>query len=229
MNIKQFEIDRIPAALYGEPTGRVWLYLHGRHGCKEETLPFAEVATARGWQVLSVDLPEHGARQGGKERLVPWTVRSELERVIAYMQRSWDTVAVRADSIGAYFAMLALDTPAKALFVSPVVDMERLICAMMGWAGVTETQLEQEGEIPTAFGETLSWPYLRYVRTHPVHHWTCPISVLYAGQDNMTDRETIETFSRAHDAELSVMENGEHWFHTQEQLAALRDWEREHI
>ena len=55
----------------------------------------------------------------------------------------------------------------RALFVSPVLDMERLIQEMMSWAGVTESRLEAEGEISTEFGETLSWPYLQYVRAHP--------------------------------------------------------------
>lgn len=41
----------------------------------------------------------------------------------------------------------------------------------------------------------------------------------------MTPRQTIDEFVRKHDATLTVMEGGEHWFHTPEQLAALRKWE----
>ncbi len=55
----------LPAALYGAPAERVWLYLHGKGGCKEEAEAFAQTACPRGWQVLAVDLPEHGARRGG--------------------------------------------------------------------------------------------------------------------------------------------------------------------
>lgn len=89
-----------------------------------------------------------------------------------------ETVSLRANSIGAYFAMLALDTPRRALLVSPIVDMERLILTMMGWAGVSEEQLKEQGEIATSFGQTLSWTYLCWVREHPVHHWDCPICIL---------------------------------------------------
>ena len=44
----------------------------------------------------------------------------------------------------------------RAWFISPVINMERLITDMMGWAGVTEEELREKGEIPTAFGQTLS-------------------------------------------------------------------------
>ena len=49
------------------------------------------------------------------------------------------------------------------IHISPVVDMEKLILALMQQAGVTEEQLRAAGEIPTDFGETLSWPYLCWV------------------------------------------------------------------
>lgn len=51
--------------------------------------------------------------------------------------------------------------------MSPVLDMERLIRDMMGWANVTEAQLEREQSISTDFGQTLSWEYLSYARSIP--------------------------------------------------------------
>ena len=116
--------------------------------------------------------------------------------------------------------MLALDTPRRALLVSPIVDMERLILTMMGWAGVSEEQLKEQGEIATSFGQTLSWTYLCWVREHPVHHWDCPICILYGSGDNMTPRHTVEEYTHQHNAKLTVLEGGEHWFHTPEQHAA---------
>ena len=121
--------------------------------------------------------------------------------------------------------MLAFDAPSRALLVSPILDMENLILTMMGWAGVTEEQLQEQGEIVASFGQTLSWKYLCWVREHPVYNWTCPIRILYGSRDNMTSRRTIDGFVRQHDAKLTVMEGGEHWFHTPGQLAALREWE----
>ena len=45
----------------------------------------------------------------------------------------------------------------------------------------------------------------------------------------MASRLTVERLVTAYDAALTVMENGEHWFHTPEQLVVLRSWEQENI
>lgn len=81
--------------------------------------------------------------------------------VLSYWKEHWSKVSLRANSIGASFSMLAFadEKIEKALFVSPIVDMERLICDMMGWAGVTEDMPRRRGEISTSFGQTLSWHY----------------------------------------------------------------------
>ena len=41
----------------------------------------------------------------------------------------------------------------------------------------------------------------------------------------MTSRRTMDEFVRSHGAKLTVMEGGEHWFHTPEQSAVLQKWE----
>ena len=43
-------------------------------------------------------------------------------------------------------------------------------------------------------------------------------------RDNLTSYETISAFAKTHGAELTVMEEGEHWFHTDEQMRFLDDW-----
>lgn len=78
-------------------------------------------------------------------------------------------------------------------------------------------------EIPTEFGETLSWNYLTYVREHPVS-WSVPTRILYGELDNLTSMETITVFAKQSGAELTVMQGGEHWFHTAEQMRFLDDW-----
>ena len=131
-------------------------------------------------------------------------------------------------SLGAWFGLLAYpDAPlAGALFLSPVVDMEALIRKMMGWAGVSEERLARGGRIPTTFGQTLSWQYLRYVRTHPARRWRTPTAILYGARDHLTDRETVEAFAARNGCRLTVEEAGEHWFHTPEQLAVVDRWQR---
>lgn len=228
MKTEFMKIGQIPAVLYGDACEAGYLFVHGQGGNKEEAAAFAQIAVPAGYQVLGIDLPEHGARKGTPGGFDPWTAVPELQAVLAERKAHWKRISLRANSIGAYFSMLAFSQEPieKALFVSPIVDMERLICDMMSWAGVTQEQLCQAGEIPTNFGQTLSWRYLTWVRRHPLCVWQAPTKILYAGQDNLTARQTVDAFVRAHDAALTVYEPGEHWFHTPEQLHALCQWEQ---
>ena len=227
MKEAKFDIHGIPAVLYGEKSDRLYLFIHGKCGCKEEAGDFAETVSSRGWQVLGIDLPEHGSRKGETDAFDPWHVIPELQTVLDYAKTRWSRIALRANSIGAWFSMLAFRGEAleKCLFVSPVVDMEQLIRRMMQWAGVTEEELEARGCIQTGFGETLSWQYWQYAKVHPIENWPCPTAILYAGQDNLTPRQEITGFAERFDCALTVMENGEHWFHTPEQLEVLHRWE----
>ena len=111
----------------------------------------------------------------------------------------------------------------KAYFISPIVNMEKLIMDMMALSNVTEDELKSNKEIQTDFGETLSWEYLCYVRKHPIK-WTAPTHILYGEKDSLTSYETISEFANRVRATLTVMKNGEHWFHTEEQMKFLDNW-----
>ncbi len=225
MKTEYFLIQRIPVVLYGETASKVWLFVHGQMGYKEEALPFAELVCPKGYQVLSLDLPDHGARRSKGETLTPWAAVPDLQAVAAWASQRWQDFSVRANSIGAYFALLAWPAPRRALFVSPILDMEALILTMMGWAGVTEEQLRQAGEIPTDFGQTFSWQYLCYVRRHHIRDWQGQTCILYGEKDSLTPLTTVQTYASRHQAFLTVAKDAEHWFHTPEQLALLRAWE----
>ena len=224
-------IQSIPAIVYGDSSESLFLYIHGKMGRKEEAAHLAEIVYPMGYQVLSIDLPGHGERTGEMERFVPWEVVPELQAVYANTQKRWKKISLYANSIGAYFSLLALRDAKleKSLFVSPVLDMEKLIRDMMGWAGVTQEQLKEAGEIPAAFGETLSWNYLTYAAEHRITKWDSPTAILYAGHDHLTARETVDDFAKRFGCTVTVMENGEHWFHSEEQLAVLDAWLRKEI
>lgn len=155
----------------------------------------------------------------------PWEAREEFPQFFAEQQKHCDHLTLIANSISAFFSMSSLDGTLidQAHFISPVVDMEKLIGTMMMWANVTEQELAEKMDIPTRFGETLSWPYLCYVREHPVV-WQVPTRILYGEHDNLTSLETISAFAKRVGAELTVMQGGEHWFHTEQQIRFLDDW-----
>lgn len=225
------KFNDIPAVICGEPSDKVFLFIHGKNGNKEEAESFAAIATLKGYQVLGFDLPGHGERQSETGTFDPWHVIPEFKLILSAVKERWCHISIRAGSIGAYFSMLSFaDEPIKrCLFVSPILDMERLIINMMTWSGVTEAQLEKQKLIPTGFGETLSWEYLSYVRNHRIDTWNAPTSILYGTADNLTERETVDAFVKKHNCQLTVMPGGEHWFHTPEQLAVLNRWEKEAI
>lgn len=226
MKKEYFQIQGIPSVLWGKPSKNLYLFIHGLGGCKGEAETFAKIAGCYGWQVLSIDLPEHGERKEEKSTFDPWHVVPELLTVMEYAKAHWDWISLRATSIGAWFSMLSFanENLKRCLFVSPVLDMHQLIQNMMLWAGVSEDQLQLEQTIPTSFGQTLSWEYLSYVKKHPITKWSFPTEILYADKDNLTEYSVVENFTRHFGCRLTVMENGEHWFHTPEQLKVLDKW-----
>lgn len=194
------------------------VYLHGKGGSAEEAAHYKPLFPGR--DVIGLDY----------QAQTPWDAREELIPLMESFRREYDSISLIANSVGAFFALssLAHQPLEQALLISPVVDMEQLIGDMMKWANVTETQLMEQGQIETPFGETLSWEYLCYVRAHPLR-WAIPTSILYGGQDHLISYETICRFSERIGAELTVMPKGEHWFHTDEQMAFLDAWVRRTI
>lgn len=195
------------------------IYVHGKGGSAQE---------AEHYGTLFPDAEVVGFDYRAQ---TPWEAKEEFLRFFAGQRERCGSLVLVAKSIGAYFSMCASAETLidRAYFISPIVDMEKLICKMMAWAGVTEQELAEKSEIPTEFGETLSWNYLCYVREHPLH-WGVPTCILYGGRDSLTSPETVTAFAERAGAELTVMPDGEHWFHTQRQLQFLDSWitSREH-
>ena len=189
------------------------LYIHGKNGSAAESEHYAPLFP--GSEVIGLDY----------QTFTPWETGKEILDAVLGLKEKYGSITLIANSIGAYFSMNAgIDTMIRrAYFISPIVDMEKLIGDMMLWAGVTETELEAKGVIHTDFGEDLSWDYLRYVRSHPIR-WDVPTQILYGENDALTSLETIRTFAVRHNAALTVMKGGEHWFHTEEQIHFLDDW-----
>lgn len=195
------------------------IYVHGKGGSAQEAEHYGTLFTDA--EVVGFDYRAQ----------TPWEAKEEFLRFFAGQRERCGSLVLVANSIGAYFSMCASAETLidRAYFISPIVDMEKLICKMMAWAGVTEQELAEKSEIPTEFGETLSWNYLCYVREHPLH-WGVPTCILYGGRDSLTSPETVTAFAERTGAELTVMPDGEHWFHTQRQLQFLDSWitSREH-
>lgn len=189
------------------------VYIHGKGGSAEEAEHYKQL------------FPEAHVIGFDYQSQTPWQAAGEFSDYFERLCKEFDSVAIIANSIGAFFAMNALGgVPIeKAFFISPIVNMERLITDMMQWAGVAEQELMEKGTIETAFGETLSMEYLTWVRKHPVS-WSIPTSILCGSRDGLQSIDIIREFAEKTGADLTVMKNGEHWFHTEEQMAFLDKW-----
>ena len=93
---------------------------------------------------------------------------------------------------------------------------------------LSAAELGEKSFIETPFGETLSWDYLCYAENHQPK-WNVPTYILYGEKDELTSYETISAFSENTGAALTVMPEGEHWFHTDEQMAFLDGWIKSEI
>ena len=193
----------------------VW-YVHGKGGSAADTAHYRTLFPHA--EVVGFDY----------RAAYPWDAKAEFLEYAANRKAEYGRIVLVANSIGAYFCMQAGFGALieRAYFISPIVDMERLILDMLRWAGVTERRLEQEKRIRTDFGEELSWAYLEYVRAHPTA-WNVPTEILYGSGDTLQSLETIRTFAERCHAGVTVMEGGEHWFHTEEQMRFLDAWMRE--
>ena len=189
------------------------LYVHGKGGNADEALHYKNL------------FPEADVLGFDYKAETPWDAKKEFPVYFDFVAAGYDEVILVANSIGAFFSMNSLgDKSIKhAYFISPMVNLEKLICDMMAWAGVSEGELREKKSVPTNFGETLSWEYLCYVRENPIK-WRIPTKILYGLNDNLTSLETMREFAQRIGAPLTVMDGGEHWFHTAEQMAFLDRW-----
>ena len=191
------------------------IYIHGKGGSAGEAEHYKNLFP--GYDVSGL---EYKAQ-------TPWEAQEEFPVLFDGFRSGQDEIIVAASSIGAFFAMNALSSReiAKAYFISPIVDMEKLITGMLQRSHISEQELIEKGTIETDYGETLSWEYLSWIRAHPVS-WNVPTSILYGEKDNLQSLETIRAFADRTGAKVTVMENGEHWFHTERQMEFLDNWIR---
>ena len=189
------------------------VYIHGKGGNAQEAERYKNLFPSI--DVIGFDYKSD----------TPWDARQEFTDYFDNLSNVYDSVSIIANSIGAFFFIYALGYKKieKAYFISPIVNMEQLILDMMQWANVTESKLQEQKYIQTAFGETLSWEYLVWVRKHPIY-WNIPTKILYGSKDHLQSLDTIESFAKQFGATIIVMENGEHWFHTKEQMDFLDNW-----
>lgn len=224
---KKQEAGGVPVLLWGEPTGRTLIAVHGSRSSKTDACIriLAEEASVRGWQTLSFDLPGHGERAREAAPCPLSNCVRELEAVYRFAEDGAREIAVFGCSLGAYLCLLAYGGKAvdRALFLSPVTDMERLIRGMLEANGLTEEEFQARRVVEDP-NETLYWEDFVYVKEHPITRWPHPTHILRGEGDVLCGRAAMEAFAARFGCGLTEQPGGEHWFHTEEELAFFRRW-----
>ena len=229
MKTERININNIPSIIWGEKNNRIFIAVHGNMSNKEDEVIkiFAEKVASRGYQLLSFDLPEHGERKDNTNYLCKvQNCVKDLKQIIEYAKQNYEEIYLWACSMGSYFSLLAYkdEDIKQCLFLSPVVNMKVIIDNMMLWSNVTEEELKEKQEIKTDFGQTLYWDYYKFVKENPIINWNKKTFVLYGNKDNLQEEKIIKDFCTKFNCELSELETGEHFFHTEEQLEYYRNW-----
>ena len=233
MKIMNIKIDSIPTILWGEKSSKVMIAIHGNMSSKSDvtTIILAEEITKLGYQVLSFDLPKHGDR---KNSITPYKIKecvADLKKILIYTKIHWKSISLMANSIGAYFSLVAYkeEILKQCLFISPVVNMERIIKNIMKCSNISDQQLHKEKEITTTNEQKLYWDCYQYVKNNPIQKWNVPTSILYGKEDMVCEYEYIFYFSEKFHCKVDVSYTSKHYFHTEEDLRIYRNWLKTNI
>ena len=99
------------------------VYVHGKGGSVQEAEHYKSLFPKD--KVIGFDYRSQ----------TPWQAKKEFFAFFAEKKEQCKHLTLIANSIGAFFALSSLDETLvdRAYFISPVVDMENLICNMMQW------------------------------------------------------------------------------------------------
>lgn len=233
MKKKYIKIDNIPAVIWGEDSLKVFIAIHGNQSNKEDIVIeiLAKIAASKGYQVISFDLPKHGDRISENILCKLQNCIPEFLKVYDFVSKRYKEINLWACSLGAYFSLVAYQQInfKHCLFLSPVVDMQRLIENMMSWFNICEKDLKEQTIIETPIGETIYYDYYCYVKEHPITNWNKQTMILYGEKDNLCEYEYVQRFTKRFKCDLKIMENGEHFFHLDSQLQFYQKWLEEKI
>lgn len=233
MRKQVIDINNIPAIIWGDDFDKIVIAIHGNQSNKAD-VPIeilANNALNKGYQVLSFDLPKHGDRLNEDTLCKVQPCIDELQIIMQYAKTNWKHICLFANSIGAYFSLLAYanEPLEKALFLSPVVDMKRIIENMMIWFSIPKEQLERQQIVSTPIGQNLYWDYYCFVKDHPIIKWSAPTYILYGGDDDLCEYDITYQFAERFSCKLNIAKQTGHYFHTPTDLAVLDNWLKEVI
>lgn len=168
------------------PTGRIAILLHGRDGSADAAhmRPLADAYAARGWTVLTPDLPHSRATPGsGDPARYTMTGHVRAARAVIGWARAQgpESLALAGHSVGAYaIAELAGDAGAEHLLaVSPVISGAALMAARRAMGPDAVAALEREAPDMRAQMDCLN-------AAPALARCAAPVAVMTGARDTLT-------------------------------------------
>ena len=122
---------------------KVIVYVHGKGGSAQEANYYRKFFDDN-FDIIGFDYKSE----------TPWEAKVEFSNYFDLIIPEYNKTLLIANSIGAYFSLISLADKKieKAMLISPIVDMERLILDMMIGENVSDEELSIKKEIETSLG-----------------------------------------------------------------------------
>ena len=193
------------------------VYIHGLYGNSSEADFYSFYSNK--FDVIGLDYKDGN----------PWGVKDKIVKEFTEISKKYKRVYLIANSIGAFYAYKYLTSfkIETAFFISPLVNMKQMIEKMMKRYKISLKQLQQEKFISLNNQQTLSYDF--YISLDEEVCWHTKTHILYGEKDKIVDKDSIFNFVTDHNASLTIMKNGGHWFHTPGQLKYLKKWINDYL
>lgn len=188
------------------------IYIHGLHGSVSESDFYSFLTNKH--DVIGLDYKDGNPRE----------IKDKIIKEFSEISKNYKTIYVIANSVGAFYAYWYLSSfkIEKAFFISPFVNMKQTIEKLMKQNIITFQELKEKKTILLKNGQCLSYDF--YTSLSKEDNWNAKTYVLYGEKDKLVDKDSIFTFLAHHNASLTIMKNGEHYFHTHGQLKFIKKW-----
>ncbi len=210
---KEFEkIDELIEKTTKPQKDSCLVYIHGLYGNSGEANFYSFLANK--YDVIGLDYDDGN----------PWEVKDKIIHEFSEISKKYRNVYLIANSIGAFYAYRYLSSfkIKKAFFISPLVNMRKIIDKMMKKYSITLERFKNEKIIVLENGQAISFDF--YQSLDNVDHWDVKTHILYGQNDKLVDHESIFSFASAHNCSLTILKNGDHYFHTPGQLKCIKKW-----
>lgn len=193
------------------------VYIHGLYGSASEADFYSFYINKH--DVIGLDYKDGN----------PWEAKDKIIKEFTEISKRYKTIYIIANSIGAFYAFRYLSSfkIEKAFFISPLVNMKQVIEKTMKQNKISLERLKQEKIIKLENGQTLSYDF--YSSLDEKDNWNAKTHILYGEKDKLVDKDSIFTFVAHHNTSLTIMKNGEHYFHTPGQLKFIKKWINEYL